>query len=117
MPEVIFTGPAGRIEGQYHPAREKNAPIAIVSHPHPQFGGTMNHQIITNLLCVRAPEFRCLAVQFSRGRAQSGAPSTMARANCPTPPRRLTGLKQSTRRPEAAGLPASDSEPGSECSS
>src|SRR6266704_1389175 len=46
MPEVIFTGPAGRIEGRYHPARQKNAPIAIVLHPHPQFGGTMNHQII-----------------------------------------------------------------------
>jgi len=27
MPEVIFTGPAGRIEGRYHPARQKNAPI------------------------------------------------------------------------------------------
>ena len=33
MPEVIFTGPAGRIEGRYHPARQKNAPIAIVLHP------------------------------------------------------------------------------------
>ena len=46
MPEVIFTGPAGRIEGRYHPARQKNAPIAIVLHPHSQFGGTMNHQIV-----------------------------------------------------------------------
>ena len=49
MPEVIFTGPAGRIEARYHPARQKNAPIAIVLHPHPQFGGTMNHQIIYQL--------------------------------------------------------------------
>ncbi len=49
MPEVIFTGPAGRIEGRYHPARQKNAPIAIVLHPHPQFGGTMNHQIVYQL--------------------------------------------------------------------
>ena len=46
MPEVIFTGPAGRIEGRYHPAKQKNAPIAMVLHPHPQFHGTMNHQII-----------------------------------------------------------------------
>lgn len=46
MPEVIFTGPAGRIEGRYHPAPQKNAPLAIVLHPHPQFGGTMNHQIV-----------------------------------------------------------------------
>jgi len=49
MPEIIFTGPAGRIEGRYHPARQKNAPIGIVLHPHPQFGGTMNHQIIYQL--------------------------------------------------------------------
>jgi uncharacterized protein len=46
MPEVIFTGPAGRLEGRYHPAKQKNAPIAMVLHPHPQFHGTMNHQII-----------------------------------------------------------------------
>ncbi len=25
MPEVIFTGPAGRLEGRYHPAKQKNA--------------------------------------------------------------------------------------------
>src|SRR5262245_14063594 len=49
MPEVIFTGPGGRIEGRYHPARQKNAPIGIVLHPHPQFGGTMNHQIVYQL--------------------------------------------------------------------
>src|SRR5262249_17764610 len=28
------------------PARQRNAPIGIVLHPHPQFGGTMNHQIV-----------------------------------------------------------------------
>jgi alpha/beta superfamily hydrolase len=49
MPEVIFTGPAGRIEGRYHPARTRNAPIGIVLHPHPQFGGNMNHQIVYQL--------------------------------------------------------------------
>jgi alpha/beta superfamily hydrolase len=49
MPEVIFTGPAGRIEGRYHPAAQKNAPLALILHPHPQFGGTMNHQIVYQL--------------------------------------------------------------------
>ncbi|MEX0841891.1 MAG: CocE/NonD family hydrolase, partial [Xanthobacteraceae bacterium] len=49
MPEVIFVGPAGRIEGRYHPSQQKNAPIALVLHPHPQFGGTMNHQITYQL--------------------------------------------------------------------
>src|SRR5262245_35197972 len=46
MPEIIFTGPAGRVEGRYHPAKQKNAPIAILMQRHPQFGVTMNHQIL-----------------------------------------------------------------------
>ncbi len=49
MPEVIFTGPAGRLEGRFHPSKTRNAPIAIILHPHPQFGGTMNNQIVYNL--------------------------------------------------------------------
>ncbi len=49
MPEIIFTGPAGRLEGRFHASKQKNAPIAIILHPHPQFGGTMNNQIVYNL--------------------------------------------------------------------
>ncbi len=49
MPEVIFTGPAGRLEGRFHSSRTKGAPIAIILHPHPQFGGTMNNQIVYQL--------------------------------------------------------------------
>nr|WP_268902561.1 alpha/beta hydrolase [Brucella endophytica] len=49
MPEVIFNGPAGRLEGRYQPSKEKNAPIAMILHPHPQFGGTMNNKIVYDL--------------------------------------------------------------------
>ena len=49
MPEIIFTGPAGRLEGRFQPAKRKNGPIALVLHPHPQFGGTMNNQIAYQL--------------------------------------------------------------------
>jgi len=49
MPEVIFNGPAGRLEGRFHPAKQRAAPIAVILHPHPQFGGTMNNQIVYNL--------------------------------------------------------------------
>lgn len=49
MPEVIFNGPSGRLEGRFHPAKSKHAPIGIVLHPHPQFGGTMNNQVIYQL--------------------------------------------------------------------
>ena len=33
MPEVIFPGPEGRLEGRYHPQKDRDAPIAIVLHP------------------------------------------------------------------------------------
>ncbi len=49
MPEVKFNGPSGRIEGRFHPSTIRGAPIAIILHPHPQFGGTMNNQIVYNL--------------------------------------------------------------------
>lgn len=49
MPEVFFNGPAGRLEGRYQQAKDPNAPIAVVLHPHPEFGGTMNNQIVYNL--------------------------------------------------------------------
>ena len=49
MPEVIFTGPDGRLEGRYQPSSTKTAPIALVLHPHPRFGGTMNNQIVYKL--------------------------------------------------------------------
>ena len=46
MPEVIFNGPEGRLEGRYHHNREPNAPIALMLHPHPQHGGTMNNKVV-----------------------------------------------------------------------
>jgi uncharacterized protein len=49
MPEVIFNGPAGRIEARYHHSKATGSPIAILLHPHPSFGGTMNNPIVHSL--------------------------------------------------------------------
>lgn len=49
MPEVIINGPAGRIEGRYHQNNNPKAPVALVLHPHPLHGGTMNNKITYNL--------------------------------------------------------------------
>ncbi|MBT7484764.1 MAG: alpha/beta hydrolase, partial [Rhodospirillales bacterium] len=46
MPEVIFNGPEGRLEGRYHHSKVANAPIALLLHPHPQHGGTMNNKVV-----------------------------------------------------------------------
>ena len=45
MPDVIFNGPEGRLEGRYHHSKEINAPVALLLHPHPQHGGTMNNRL------------------------------------------------------------------------
>ena len=49
MPELIINGPAGRLEARYHHEAGSNNPIAIILHPHPQFGGTMNNQVVYHL--------------------------------------------------------------------
>jgi len=49
MPEVIFAGPEGRLEGRYHHSETPRAPIAVILHPHPQHGGTMNNKVVYNL--------------------------------------------------------------------
>jgi alpha/beta superfamily hydrolase len=49
MPEVILAGPDGRLEARYHAAEQKNAPVALVLHPHPLHGGTMNNKVAYNL--------------------------------------------------------------------
>ena len=49
MPEIIFNGPAGRLDGRYTHSKTPNAPLAIVLHPHPEHGGTMNNKITYHL--------------------------------------------------------------------
>ena len=49
MPEIIINGPDGRLEGRYQHSRDRNAPIALILHPHPQHGGTMNNKVVYTL--------------------------------------------------------------------
>ncbi len=49
MPEVIFNGPEGRLEGRYHHSKQPTPSIALMMHPHPQHGGTMNNRVIYQL--------------------------------------------------------------------
>ncbi len=49
MPDIIINGPEGRLEGRYHHAKANNAPIALLLHPHPQHGGTMNNKVVYTL--------------------------------------------------------------------
>lgn len=49
MPDVIFNGPEGRLEGRYHHSKRPSAPVALLLHPHPQYGGTMNNKVVYTL--------------------------------------------------------------------
>ncbi len=49
MPEVMFAGPDGRLEGRYHHSKTPNAPVALLLHPHPLHGGTMNNRVVYTL--------------------------------------------------------------------
>ncbi len=49
MSEIIFNGPSGRLEGRYFHQAEAGAPVAVVLHPHPVYGGTMNNKVVYNI--------------------------------------------------------------------
>jgi uncharacterized protein len=49
MPDVIFAGPAGRVEGRYAEPKRENAPIALILHAHPRAGGSMQDRISVQL--------------------------------------------------------------------
>lgn len=78
MPEVILNGPEGRLEGRYYLGREKGAPCALILHPHPRHGGTMNNKVVYNLFQTFARNgFSVLRINFrgvgkSQGKFDNG---------------------------------------------
>lgn len=78
MPEVIINGPQGRIEGRYHQNSDPKAPVALILHPHPLYGGTMNNKVVYSLYKTFANNgFTVLRINFrgvgkSQGRFDNG---------------------------------------------
>ena len=72
MPEVLFAGPEGRLEGRYTPGKSPTAPIALIMHPHPQHGGTMNNKVVYSIFQAFAErDFSTLRFNFRGvGRSQ-----------------------------------------------
>jgi hypothetical protein len=115
MPEVIFPGPEGRLEGRYHPQKAKDAPIAIILHPHPQFGGTMNNRVVYNLhYAFHGMGFTVLRFNF-RGVGRPRANTTRASVNSAMRPPRSITFSRSTRMRNTAGSRAFPSARGSAC--
>ena len=72
MVEVLFNGHAGRLEGRYYQSERQNAPVALILHPHPQYGGTMNNKVVYSLFsCFKDLGFSVLRFNFRGvGRSQ-----------------------------------------------
>lgn len=79
MAEVFFNGPAGRIEARYTESSNKKAPLALVLHPHPLYGGTMNNKVVYNIYKTLVDhDFTVLRINFrgvgrSQGQFDNGA--------------------------------------------
>jgi alpha/beta superfamily hydrolase len=127
MPEVIFNGPEGRLEGRYHPSKQTTPPIALMMHPHPQHGGTMNNRVTYQLFHIFANRgFAVLRFNFrgvgrSQGRYDDGqgelsdaaAALDWLQANNPDAPQcwvggysfgAWIGMQLLMRRPEISGF-------------
>lgn len=78
MSDIVFSGTEGRLEGRYHHCRATNAPIALMLHPHPRYGGTMNNRVVFSLFqAFKRRGFSVLRFNFrgvgrSQGRFDSG---------------------------------------------
>ncbi|MCY3878817.1 MAG: alpha/beta hydrolase [Rhodobacteraceae bacterium] len=77
MPEIIFSGPGGRLEGRYHTQPNADAPAALILHPHPAYGGTMNNKVVHRLYyCFHRIGFAVLRFNFRGiGRSQGKSDS------------------------------------------
>ncbi|MEG9862429.1 MAG: alpha/beta hydrolase [Parvularculales bacterium] len=79
MTDITFNGPVGRLEGHYHHGGPKHTPTALILHPHPQFGGTMNNLVVRQLFHLFVERgFSVLRFNFrgvgrSQGEHDSGA--------------------------------------------
>lgn len=65
MAEVSFKGECGRIEGRFHRSSNQFAPSALVLHPHPLYGGSMNNTVVYNMYKILANfNFNVLRINF-----------------------------------------------------
>tara|TARA_B110001452_G_C15200911_1_gene416774 strand:+ start:678 stop:1334 length:657 start_codon:yes stop_codon:yes gene_type:complete len=63
--EIFIPGPSGRIQARYFKNKQPGAPVALVLHPHPQYGGTMNNRIVYETYnCFYKNNFSVIRINF-----------------------------------------------------
>ena len=118
MPEVIFPGPEGRLEGRFNPGLRPRAPVAMILHSHPQAGGTMNNKIVQLLYQTFVRRgFATLRFNFRGvGKSQGTFDNGIGELSRRRLGARL-GPADPSRGRDDLGRRASASAPGSACSS
>lgn len=49
MPQLLLNTPEGELEVRFSQAENPTAPMALLMHPHPEHGGTMNNKVVYTL--------------------------------------------------------------------
>jgi len=63
--EIFIPGPSGRIQAKYYQSKKQGSPVALVLHPHPQYGGTMNNKIVYETYnCFYKNNFSVIRINF-----------------------------------------------------
>ena len=63
--EIFIPGPSGRIQAKYYKSKQRGAPLALVLHPHPQYGGTMNNRVVYETYnCFYKNNFSVIRINF-----------------------------------------------------
>ena len=100
--EIFIPGPAGRLEAKYYKSKKKTSPIALVIHPHPQYGGTMNNKVVVNTFhafkdngfSVCRVNFRGVGKsegEFDNGQGELADAAAAFNLNLPLPPELYAG--------------------------
>jgi alpha/beta superfamily hydrolase len=72
--EVIFDGPAGKLEGMFMEAERESGAAAVLCHPHPSYGGSMHDMVLDVLSGVLLPHgLHCLRFNFRGVGTSEGA--------------------------------------------
>ena len=68
MVDLLISGPEGKIEAKYSHNKDLQSPIAIILHPDPSRGGTMNTKIVYEMYKTFISNFKSLFLSLITNR-------------------------------------------------
>lgn len=82
MPEILFNGAIGRIQGKIKAQPSEKAPIALILPPHPQQGGDMDNKVVITMYKIfSALGFTVLRINYRGVGKSTPTPGSMSQAN------------------------------------